>query len=360
MDRMSREISFYTDCLIIETILKDEKLIKQADAGSLVSSLAEKIKEVVGNHIDPNDKVGSLVNILGPGAISLFMKSLGMPKIGLLLGLAASVFHFDLNGIIKSIWDQLKSAVSGDKKIPSSKIDSVVQSAMQEHVKPLTNDDAADILETKSYNQLMRDARLTKLAMIDYQNSISKYGRPRYDPSILERLMGRQTQTANVLTRILSFIFKIAFSAAGLLIAGDVINKFLGRPNALDNTLQKGKPVTEAPAQTFTAKQTKFPVKPGYTQERYNAGNSLWTEQVQNNESSIEQMLIDFAKEVYSGLDGKEDVIRNSPPFHILKDRIVWYNHTSPNAPTIWIPKMFTSKKQMVDYFIDDVAEKSS
>ena len=138
-------------------------------------------------------------------------------------------------------------------------------------------------------------------------------------------------------------------------VAGDVINKFMGRPNALDNTVQQGKPVESIPAPKHVSTQTKFPVQPGYHEE-HAAG---WAENVPNNASAIEGMLIGFAKQVYKGLDGLESNIKSTVGFQVIRDRIVNYNLSSEGDPVVYIPNYFTSKKQIVDYFIDDVAEKA-
>jgi hypothetical protein len=66
-----------------------------------------------------------------------------------------------------------------------------------------------------------------------------------------------------------------------------------------------------------------------------------------------------FAKDVYEGLDGKESIISNTAGFRAVADRISFFNRNSLNSPEVWIPSEFKSKKQMVDYFIDDVAEKA-
>jgi hypothetical protein len=145
------------------------------------------------------------------------------------------------------------------------------------------------------------------------------------------------------------------------MVAGDVVNKFLNRPNAIDGTIQKGHPTeTVSAAPINVSKQKKFPVKSGYVSEKYNIGESIWSEDISNDPGSIENMLIDFAKDVYDGLNGKENIIRTSPAFQVVKDRIVWYNHTSPRAPMVWLPRYFSSKKQIVDYFIDDVADRTT
>jgi hypothetical protein len=329
------------DLMIIESLLQNENFIKNADSGSLVSTFSNKIKELVESHYDPNDKTGSLTNILGPGVLFATLNALGFTKIGLLVGLLMNVFHIDLNNIIKSIWGKLTPAISSGKQLTSSQIDEFVQSAVSSSIPNLESESS------------LTDVRILKLAMEEYKTAA-----PGRSSSFYDALIGRKARAGSILVRILSWVFKIALASAGLLVAGDVINKFLGRPNALDKTMNKGKetPLVQTPTNTFTAKQTKFPLKTGYVPERY---DSPWIENIPNNESSIEQMLISFAKNVYSGLEEKDNLIRNSPAFNIVKDRIVWHNHTSPNAPIVYLPEYFTSKKQIVDYFIDDVAEKS-
>jgi hypothetical protein len=68
-------------------------------------------------------------------------------------------------------------------------------------------------------------------------------------------------------------------------------------------------------------------------------------------------MLVQITKDVYGGLDGKDGIIRSSPAFQAVKDNIVWYNTHNEGSSITFIPGLFKSKKQLVDYFIDDVAK---
>lgn len=356
------EINFYLDTLIVETILRNNQiLVKQADSSGLVSGLIDKVKEYVGNHIDPKDKVGSLLNILGPGAIAMTFSAMGLGWLGTLMGLSMRIFNIDVKSIISSIWDKLKPIIANDKPISSAQIDSFVQNAVEEHAKPATKEEAekaVEMMEKKSFDQLMRDARFVKISMIKYQQfPLEK------NADFFSMFSNRKSKTSSILARILGWIFKVALASAGLMVAGDVVNKFLGRPNAFDSTIQSGKPIEiiqPTPIPANVAKQTKYPIKTGYVLEKNNIGDSNWIERIANNQSSIEEMLIDFTKSVYDGLDGKEEFIKNSSAFQVVRDRIVWYNRASAGAPFIFLPKYFTSKKQIVDYFIDDVAERSS
>src|SRR6185436_6846611 len=161
------EIDFYVDSIIVETILRDEKITKYADTTSsgLVLSLIDKVKNYVSNHIDPDDKSGSLISILGPGAISVAFSAMGLSWLGTLIGLAMRVFNINVKDIISSIWDKLKSAIAGDKPVSSAQVDSFVQSAIQEHSQPATQEEAekaAKNMESKSFSKLVRDAQFVK------------------------------------------------------------------------------------------------------------------------------------------------------------------------------------------------------
>ena len=364
MTYKSSEISFYVDSLIVETLLSDPALYKTAQASGLFSQLIDKVKNYFSNHIDANDKAGSILNMLAPGAIHVIFSAMGFGWLGALLGLATSVFHIDINAILTSIWNKVKSLISGGKQTTSEEIDSAVNSAVQEEAKPATEgeiDQALKLLENnKSAAQLLRDAQMLKLAMIEFnQHQLRKEAGPSTFSSMFN---GRKSTTVNLLSKVLSWIFKIGLASAGFLVAGDVINKFLGRPNALDGTIQNGKPIPSAqpgavaPAPVFVSKQTKFKVNPGYSDVKRNISDN-WVESVSNDEVSIASMLVQFAKDVYSGLNGKEAAIRTSPAFEVIKDRIVTYNRSSAGDAMVFIPKYLTSKKQIVDRFIDDVAE---
>jgi hypothetical protein len=363
MSISNRDIGFYVDCMIVEAIASDPKLYKTAEGGGLVMSLIDKVKGYVGNNIDPNDKAGSLINILGPGVIFTAFKAFGFGWLGLLISLAMRIFHIDVSGIVTSIWDKLKGMISGDKQVSSTQVDAMVQSAVQDHVKPATQEEAdqAEQVLKKSYDQMMRDARMVKLTMIEYST-----GKMKKEAGFLDLFNTRKMKTTNILTKVLGWIFKVSLASAGLMVAGDVVNKFLGRPNALDGSVQKGKPVQQdssssaPPAAVMpVTSQTKFKANTAYKVEHNNTGVS-WTEPVSNNEGAIGTMLVGFAKDVYSGLDGKESIIQGTAGFQAIADRITFFNRNATGSQVVFIPPEFHSKKQMVDYFIDDVAEKAT
>jgi len=336
------EVSFYVDTLIVETLLS-KGLNKTAQDNEIISDLTGKVKTYFKNQIDPNDPAGSLINKITPGAIFALLR---FGWIGMLIGLAMNVFRVDVNGILTSIIGKLKPEIAGNKQIASDKIDEIVNSSVQEFNKPMSE----GFFGSESSLKVLQDAKMIKLALME-----GNFSKTAKSP-----LGSRHAKTMGLLVKIFSWVFKIGLASVGLMVAGDVVNKFLGRPNALDNTIQGGKPVNApvpAPIPLVVSKRTKFPVNKNYTDKKQNLGNSNWVESVVNDEVSITGMLINFTKEVYSGLDGKEAVIRNTPGFQVIKDRIVIYNRSSAGDAMVFIPKFLTSKKQIVDLFIDDVAE---
>lgn len=363
---MSRnsEISLYVDTMIVETLLTDSHLVKTAQAGNAISSLVSKVKGYFMNNIDQNDKAGSVLNLLAPGALSMTLSAIGLPWLGILLGLCMRVFHIDVNAILGDIWSKIKEMVTSKKPISSESVDAVVDQAVEAENKPATEDQAqagARFLKPAT----LKDAQLLKIAMIEYERQLfSKEARPSSHSDLLSLFSTKKTNTASLLGRVLKWIFKIALASAGLMVAGDVINKFLGRPNAIDGTVQNGRPVAQqqapAVAPRVVPKQTKFPLNPSYHEEQRNGPNDTWEETVPNTAAGIGGMILAWAHQVYQGLDGQDSNIQNTAGFQTAVETIVNKNQASAGGPIVIIPRMFTSKKQIVDYFIDDVAGKAN
>lgn len=357
------EVDFYVDTMIIEMLLSNNDLSKTAQAATVAESLVSKVKHYFDNHIDPDDKGGSLLNIIAPGALSFAFSSMGLGKIGILIGFMLKVFNVDIAGALSTIYNDIKSYVTQDKKLSSSQVQSMVDSALQQHSGPVSEEDAQEALKNSvtSMDETLKDAKLLKLALMIYETETIRLVK-NAKPFDWNTFSSMKSKKVSILSRVLGAIFKIGLASAGFMVAGDVVNKFLGRPNAFDDTIQKGKPVPgfEKPVEPAgpISTQTKFKAKPGA--DVTNNVSSNWIENVSNTESGIANMVIGFAKEAYEGLDGLESVIRSSSAFNKIVNDIAWYNHASAGAGVVFIPKNFTSKKQLVDHFIDEVASKAS
>jgi hypothetical protein len=361
MTLTNSEISLYVDTMIVETLLGDGSLSKTAQASGFISQLIDKVKSYVGNNINQSDKVGSALNILAPGALSIAFRAMGLGWLGLLLGLAMRIFHIDVAGMLRNIWEKVKSALGDGKQMSSAEVDSIVSGVAADHNTPATEQEANQaerLLQTQSVT--LRDAQMLRFAMVQYDKLNSGLIK---EAGFFDLFSSHKSKTTSLLGVVFGWVFKIVLASAGLMVAGDVVNKFIGMPSALDGTVRDGKPVANAPAPVaagpiHVATQTKFKIQPGYHDEHKNIGDS-WVESISNDVPSIENMLITFAKQVYQGLDQMDSVIRATPGFQVLRDRIAFYNRASSGGPMVFLPKYLTSKKQIVDAFIDDVAEKA-
>lgn len=334
------ELNFYLDTLIVQEVLLNDNLIKKT---GILSTIKDSITSYFDSHNDPNDQVGTLLNFLAPGAISVLIGG----WLGPTFGLAMRVLNIDVAGILRSLYDGIKELIGGNQHITSSQVDNLVFTTVQQNT--------GENLQTSSFNQQLKDAKFLKLAVINlHQNNFS------VDEMKKVFAADRKVRTIGILAKLLSWIFKVAISSAGLMVAGDAVNKMIGKPNAFDKTIEHGKPVDmpvskpSAPIST----QTKFPVKSNYSDVQHNSGS--WIENYPNTQSGIENMLVSFTKEVYSGLDNLDSIIKSSPKFQTTVSEILWFNHAAAGDPVVFLPKFFTSKKQLVDHFIDDISSRVS
>jgi len=363
------EISFYVDTLIVEAVLcadgvPEDGFYKKA---SIMGDLLSKVKGYVDSKIDPNNKVGSVVNMLAPAVISTALGAMGFGWWRILLGLAMSVFHIDVWGAFQRVWEWIKEAISGGKQVRGEDVEQQVHSAIQANTKQVSDESEAQeamqqaqsmkaLTAHSSFTTKMRQARMLKLAMMEYERNSFALTKEGFSLNPLQWFSKGQSTTSSLLSTILSWIFKVVLASAGFLVAGDVINKFLGRPNSLDGTYQAGskelggQAVPSAPA----VSQTKFPANPSYQEPPH---PSPWIEAISNDPSSIGNMLVGWSKAIYSGLDGKDSLISSSPAFQAVRDQIAWYNHSHAGDNYVFIPKIYSSRKAAVDYFIDDVAK---
>ncbi len=341
------EISFLVDTMLVETVLAEPKQYKTA---SFVSDLLSKVKDYFGSKVDPQNPTASVLNMLAPGVLWVTMSALGMGKWGMLIGVLMNVFHVDVSGIMSSLYNKVKALVGGGKKVSSEQIDAATESTIQEHSEPDVAAPArADDGKVYSSLELMPEAKLIRLAMISYEDHSLRLTK---DAAPLFGRTATKARGVNILGRILGWVFKVALFSAGLMVAGDLINKIFGRPNSLDGTYQAGK---EVPSSQSTA-----PSSTRSTQTKYQSSSDAPLPQslsMVNNPTNIDNMIIQFAKDVYPGLSGKENLIRSSAGFQAVKEQIVYYNEDHLGSSVTFIPPLFSSKKKMVDYFIDDVAQ---
>jgi hypothetical protein len=349
----SGEISFYVDTLLVETALAEPYLYKKA---GFIADALSRIKEYLSSKIDKENPVSSVLNLLAPAAISMLFSSMGFGKFGLLLGFLTTVFHVDVAGMIKSLYEKVKEMISGGQKVSTGQIDQSVQETIQSFLQPSTTQEAEQGYQTLQQQQhssladdgkvyssleLLHSAKIINLALIEYERQNMRLIKEADRSSFLKGFSGTKAQGTSLLGKILGWIFKFVLTAAGLITAGAIAEHFMGGGG--------GQSEPEAPSGPVST-QTKYrPLSNGPIPNQI---------PISNTPQNIEDMLIQFAKDTYSGLDGKESIIKSTPGFQYVKEKIAWQNVYNPGSRTIIIPPIFSSKKQMVDYFIDEVAQR--
>jgi hypothetical protein len=324
-------ISNQLDLLVVESLLGDPNIVKTAQMSSMLSGIVDKVKSYISNNIDPNDKAGSVLNMLAPGLIFTTLRAFGIgPIFSALAGLAVRFFHIDVAGILESIYQGLKSELGHGQPTTSEKVDSIVQNAVQQHA------NTSEMTPITTTTQLRR-AKLLRLALLSP------------DKESLYKKAATKAGTVSLLSQVLSFLFRVVISSAGLMVAGDLINHFLNRPSAIDTPTKGGVPVENQTDTSTPATISVFPLNPSYQDTTRNSSAITWIENISNNAASISQMLINFAKEVYQIPDSQVSVLQSSPAFQNAVESITWYNHEAAGGPVVFIPRMFTTKKQLVD-----------
>lgn len=362
---MSQQLEILIETIIVETLLSDPTLSKTAQSG-LASSLIDKVKSYVSTKIDSNNKVESVIDLLTPGILF----ALGFPVLSFIAKLAQMIFHVDFGKIFGDIAATVRGLISSNKQTTSAQVDAAVSKAVNSSSgSEPTEDDVKRFLKSSSYQKIsLREAQLFKVALQDFiaNNPDFNLNSPNFNiktaqrflPSLLSSFTGTKVRTVNILITIISWIVKTILATAGFMVAEDAINKVVGNPNSFDNTYQKGKtPETSSniPASLPASKQTTFKINPSYTEERLNL-NDRWIEP--SPLSNLDDTIIQWTKYIYPDTQSLSDQdIISTNSFSKLTEVIKEYNNTNTSNIT-FMPRVFTSRKKVVDMFIDELASK--
>jgi len=335
------ELQLYLDAVIIQAAFSDH-FVKNAE-GSKVSELISAVKNYVGSKIYPNDKVGSVLNILAPGAISVMLGSLGLGWLRFLPGLAMNLFKVDTASILSGIYSEIKSLISGGKQTTSNDVDHVVKGAF-DSVPAATKEDAEKFM-ANAFSVQLREAQLFKIALQD-----AKLKKDAGAVDFVTSFIFGKSKTVKLLSAAISWIIKAVLAAAGLMVASDGINALMGKSNDLTGNK------TEVAVAPTKSTQTVFaPNSAGST--IMNSPSKMWIESGSPTQSNIKSFLLDWTEEVYPDTKDLTTQILNSPAFQEVVDTIEDYNTANKSGNTTFIPKAFSTKKDAVDVFIDDVAK---
>lgn len=356
-------LTFYHDTLLIEALLSDG-FNKQAQSG-LVSSLMDRVKEYVAGKIDPNDKIGSVANLLTPG----ILWALGFPVLSFIIKLAQMFFGLDVGKIFSSVAEEVKSLLHLGQPISSQQVDQITDTAIQANYGQEPTETDLATAPNRLQALTFREVQLYKIAITNAMAEISFQDLDQWETNILPiakraqimtsllKLIGLKHKTAGILGKVIGWIVKAILASGGFMVAGDLINHFLDRSDAPPTAsgVPFTAPKTTTPVSMPTSTQSVFPINPNYTEEKLNLGR-WWIEGVPPEQ--IGDQIVSWTEEIYPDLKDKENYIRSSSAFQRVVKAIQDYNATNTSNVT-FMPKMFNSRKKVVDLFIDDLANRA-
>lgn len=350
---MMNERQLLIDSIVAEAAFYDP-LFKSAEGGAL-SSLVGIVTDYVSSKIDPNNRAESVLSLLVPATFA----ALGGPFriLGFVMQIAESVFGISIGKIIMSIASEVKGLISGGGKVSSDQVNNIAQQAV-------LNNGGGEATENE-YNSYLRtnqsltlsDALMFKKAADTYNNSLEKTA--KMPGAGFATFLKSKNKSTSLLVALISIVVRTILWAGGFMLAEDGFNKLVGRPNSFDGTSDKRDPaktVSDNGMSAGVSHQKVFVVNPNYHEENLNNKYNRWV--ISGQIDSIDDVILGWALEVYPDLKGHENQVRNASNFQTLVNLIHTYNSNN-NTGAIFIPPAFKSKKQLVDKFIDEVAQAS-
>jgi len=345
------------DSIILETVLADPRIVKKAEEAGLGSSIFNAVKDYALSLYDKEHPVASVLAILAPGMLT----ALGMPVIGVIVFLAESVFDVDLKKIFISIGESIKGLLSGGTKIDEGTAQAVANKAVDENAGAAPTEENLAKIDKRNVNAsfTIEDAKLFNFALRklvkDYPNfDLNNPGLIRQAgmTSRLLALVGLKGKFIDLLKKLfgkilMGVLYSTIFAAAGA--AGSAAKSYFGGDSKEDS--EKDKTINFRGLPESSSQQT-YKVSPNYQEELLNGKYSRWI--IQGSAANIEPLVVSWAIDVYPGLKGKESDITSSGNFQTVVSIIKDANKGNVSGMII-IPG-FTSRKDLVDKFIDQVA----
>lgn len=345
------ETKSYLNLLVIDAFLANDTKIAQAEEGGIsgaVSGLISAVKEYAEGQIDPNNKIGSVFNILAPGMLAALGGRFSI--LGGLLWAAEEFFDFKPDKILGEIVSGLKGAIMGGNVSPAQ-VDQAANQAVSDNFGGAPSE---ELLKKLTASLSFREAQIYKLVLLNVISQAPIDGKLSTAQrvgltSMMLRLMGVKHTTASLLSKVLGWIVKTVLISCGFMAAGALISKMTGHSASFSPGNNSS---SEAPT-TITSTQQLFKPDPTYQGQIFQNG---WIEPTPP--SNIENQLIAWTEALYPDLRGKDDFIRSSSDLQAIVHYIQQYNANNTTNAT-FIPKKFNSRQSIVNSFIDDLVNKA-
>lgn len=368
------QLQTYVDYLVVEALLSNPRITKKADGE--VAGLIGTVKDYILRHIDKENPISSVLGLLVPGALA----ALGFPMLAGILKVAEMVLGFDIADILRNIGSYVTSLVSGGKKTDSETVKAgVMQAVNSQATIPVTDEDMARVNKFNEQAKTTKSSALTLDQALFFKKSVATFlnenpdfdfGNPKFTMKVyakwsvsdIGRIFGFKITTGEILVSLLGWIVTTALATAGFMVAEDGIHALLGQPNHFDGSAKPGAASPQSGSAQMVSStlptastQRKFQVNPNYSQESFNSEYDSWI--IKGTANDLPSIIANWATEIYPDVDRSS--LASSANFKTLLS-LIEKNNEGNTTKTLFMPKFLKSRKQVVDTFIDDVANHSS
>jgi hypothetical protein len=341
-----QQTRYYLDTLLLATLVDEAGLIKQAQSGGIsgvISSLISTVEDYVKDKIHKGSAISDVFNLLA----SPMLMALGgrFTILGILLEIA-KYLGFEPSKILAEIGEGLKSAIVPGQPISPEQVDKVTDQVISADT-PTEPPAGLQKMQQLSF----REVQIYKIALLHVMAQTPMHKSVDIPAQLLRSFFGAKTVTASLLSRFLSWVVRTVLIAAGLMTGEALVEHLTGKSPSGEASSSSAAGM--APSAPSTVQQI-FKANPEYADETLNVSGG-WIENVPP--AQIGQQIALWAQDIYPDLQGKDSFIQSSSLFQQVVHYIQQYNANNTTAVT-FMPKNFTSRKQVVDLFIDDLAVK--
>lgn len=319
--------------------IKEASLFEDLGFSGIASTIKDTVKNQLVDEDSPSGYLNALGNIILTGA--LFRVH---PVLAFTYGIAEGL-GVDVKGILSSIWNMVKAAVSSGAAISENVFDNIAKSAC-------------------------RKEALTKIAKVKIAQSPNIPLIPDRNKSLIQRLFGnlliggRRNRASWLAKGIIIWALKNALLGAGILTATGLATGLVKKvtdsdepeTKSIDKELNKEVQTEDPSGSAYVPQGRQSRLRPSGagTKVFKNDMNNMWIIPLIN--GNVSDTLLAWTEEIYPQLSGYDDIIERSPSFQRILS-LLNSNKSSADPNSLLVPPGFTSRKQVVDLFAHDVAK---
>lgn len=348
--KFNAELQYIEDTQLVEKLaVIDLFLTKEANfLGSALGTVAGGIKSFVEEHVDsssPASLIKSVLKLLEPGYFFKIHPLLGI------LSTIGQMFGFSVVDILSSVVGSIAPKLENGMKVSAQEVNQAVVATVG-----LDSEASYDLFyDLKKYAE---DGDITKKAISPFKSGPKAPLLQR----VLPFLGPRKSRT--LVGAFIGWFIKTILLSAGLLGGAELLNNMVFTPakekvKTILPTTPEGITVEQVRTKPSVALAPQAPshnLKPSGRGEKEHQNNdqNVWVVPIYG---SVQNTLAMWTQEIYPELVGKLHLVRSSASFNRVANILDSYlDAENPNY--LVVPAGYTNRKEIVDMFIGETAQK--